>query len=308
MDSTDLQATLTVLVILTAAVVVAFFEYRKKQRQQQQPQRINTWNDNRPRRPVTPIDAMLDYAPAKKMAAERPLEPRTATAIVSKPPAPPAVARETVTITLMQSKGGASSSLPEVTIDAALWERLIASMPKHDLLTPGDRRSDAEPARKQVAGNELQPAWPAGMIEPEAFQSLLDSKGPFSGLVVSIGINDSDSRIWRSQGLMQSVGGCIAGLLHEKDFSCRTAYDEFVLVCRGELGAQSQRRLNRISEQLWDFQLRGINTCAILFSWGGVQVQNQPLSEAVASAVDRMRQTKRVPSPSRLAKAHRSGV
>jgi hypothetical protein len=307
MDSTDLQATLTVLVILTAAAMVAFFEYRKKQRQQQQPQRINTWNDNRPRRPVTPIDAMLDYAPAKKMAAERPLEPRTATAIVSQPPAPPAVARETVTITLMQSKGGASSSLPEVTIDAALWERLIASMPKHDLLTPGDRQSDAEPAREQVAGNELQPAWPAGMIGPEAFQRLLDSKEPFSGLVVSIGINDSDSRIWRSQGLMQSVGGCIAGL-HEKDFSCRTAYDEFVLVCRGELGAQSQRRLNRISEQLWDFQLRGINTCAILFSWGGVQVQNQPLSEAVASAVDRMRQTKRVPSPSRLAKAHRSGV
>lgn len=177
------------------------------------------------------------------------------------------------------------TTLPEVTIDAALWERLIRE----------------EPARDESAS-------PEGTMEPGAFQQLLDSKQHFTGLVVSIGVNDVDSRMWRSQGLMKSVGGCIAGLLHEKDFFCRTAYDEFVLVCRGELGASSQRRLNRISEQLWDFQLRGINTCSILFSWGGVQVQNQPLAEAVASAVDRMRQTKRAPSPSRLAKAHGSSV
>jgi hypothetical protein len=172
-------------------------------------------------------------------------------------------------------------SVPEVTIDATLLARLIE-----------------EPARQE----------PERIMEPAAFQDLLDSSEHFTGLVVSIGINDVDSSMWRSQGLMKSVGGCIAGLLHEKDFFCRTAYDEFVLVCRGELGASSQRRLNHISEQLWDFQLRGINTCAILFSWGGVQVQNQPLSEAVDSAVDRMRQTKRVPSPTRLARAHRSGV
>jgi hypothetical protein len=87
-------------------------------------------------------------------------------------------------------------------------------------------------------------------------------------------------------------------LLREKDFSCRTAYDEFIVVCCGEHGAQSQRRLNHISERLWDYQLRGIGTCSILFSWGGVEVQDQPLAEAVASAVDRMRQTKRAGSPS----------
>jgi hypothetical protein len=146
------------------------------------------------------------------------------------------------------------------------------------------------------------------MMEPAAFEELLDSSQHFTGLVVSIGINDVDSRMWRSQGLMKSVGGCIAGLLHEKDVFCRTAYDEFVLVCRGELGASSQRRLNHISERLWDYQLRGIGTCSILFSWGGVEVQDQPLAEAVASAVDRMRQTKRAGSPSGLAGAHRKAV
>ena len=51
------------------------------------------------------------------------------------------------------------------------------------------------------------------------------------------------------------------------------------MVCPGEQGAQSQRRLNHISERLWDYQLRGIGACSILFSWGGVEVQDQPLAE-----------------------------
>src|SRR6202034_2599222 len=79
--------------------------------------------------------------------------------------------------------------------------------------------------------------------------------------------------------------------------SCRTAYDEFVIVCRGEQGANSQRRLNHISERLWNYQLRGIGACSILFSWGGVEVQDQPLAEAIASATERMRETKRIGNP-----------
>jgi hypothetical protein len=59
---------------------------------------------------------------------------------------------------------------------------------------------------------------------------------------------------------------------------------------------------------LWDYQLRGIGTCSILFSWGGVEVQEQPLAEAVASAVDRMRQTKRAGSPSGSGSAYRKAV
>ena len=314
MDSTGLQTTLSALVILTAAAVVALFGYRRKQHSHQQLQGIINGNVDRPRRLSTPFDAVsLEYAPAKKMTVERPLESQTATAISTEPPARPEMARETVTITKTGLPGGApsflaTSSLPEFTIDAALWERLIASMPKHDLLTPGDQAPKAETTPDEAIQSEPQSAWPTGMIEPPAFQELLNSKKPFSGLVVSIGVNDSDSSMWHSQELLQSIGSYIAGLLGGKDFSCRTAYDEFILVCRGEQGAQSQRRLNRISERLWDYQLRCMNTCCILFSWGGVQVQNQPLAEAVASAVDRMRQTKRVPSPSRLAKAHRSGV
>ena len=67
-----------------------------------------------------------------------------------------------------------------------------------------------------------------------------------------------------------------------------------MMVCPGEQGANSQRRLNHISERLWNYELRGIGACSILFSWGGVEVQDQPLAEAIASATERMRETKRI--------------
>jgi hypothetical protein len=192
-----------------------------------------------------------------------------------------------------------AASLPDFTIDAALWEHLVANVPKQDLQMSGDTASNPELARET-------PAWPTGMIQQPAFQNLLESRQLFSGLVVSIGINDSDSSMWHSQGLMQSVGSYIAGLLPQKGFSCRTAYDEFIVLCDGEDGVESERRLNHISEQLRDYQPRG--ACSILFSWDGVHVQDQPLAEAVASAVDRMRQTKQAGSSAGCASAHRTAV
>jgi hypothetical protein len=215
-----------------------------------------------------------------------------------------------------------ASALPAVTIDAELWERLISSLPKHDLLTAGSEQSHSRPpqrpeaevtpgvleAKYQVVRGEVESAWPSGMIRQSALQSLLDADEPFSGLVISIGVNDNDSSMWHSQGLMHSVSDYIGGLLRETDFACRTDYDEFIIVCRGETGAPSQRRLNHISERLWGYQLRGMAEGSILFCWGGLQVQDQPLTEAIDSAVDRMRQTRRLSSPGTLAKAHLAAV
>jgi hypothetical protein len=337
-------------VVLTAAALIVFLDCLKKRRRQQ-PAPVKTRDGARRQRPLMLFDAgPREYMSAKKLAAERPLEPLVATPTISKPPAPQPVARETVTIQMTapgcpapagpapgdqmtSSADGAPLSplalslpafaLPAFTIDAELWERLVASAPKHALLTSGGEESSPEPARERPAAIDVAPgaleanyqviqshpqsAWPTGMIQQAAFQELLDGGEPFSGLVVSVGINEGDSGMWHTKGLMHSVGNYIAGLLRENDFSCRTAYDEFIVACCGEEGAESQRRLNHISERLWDYQLRGIGTCSILFSWGGVQVQDQPLAEAVASAVERMRQTKRN-SPSSLASAHRKAV
>jgi hypothetical protein len=334
MEFTDLPMTLTVLVVLTAAVAVVWFDYLRKKRQQQQPQRIRLVHTAPPQRSISLFQASpLDSAPAKKLAAERPLQPLVAVATASRPPVESRIEHETVTVEMASPSPAAPSgstelstdTLPAFTIDAALWDRLISSAPKHNLLSSA--AGEPEPSRKTPTsptlglGNTVEAAYhmirenageassqPGGMIQQSALEELMQSQEPFTGLVVSIGINDTDSSMWHSQGLMQSVGNYIAGLLRANDFSCRTAYDEFVIVCRGEQGPQSQRRLNHISERLWDYQLRGIGACSILFSWGGVEIQDRPLAEGIASATERMRETKRTGPSAKSALAHRLAV
>jgi hypothetical protein len=343
MDSTDLQMTFIVLVILTAAAMVVFFDQRSRQRRQRRPQRVRSHSHTRSvartERPALVFDAApLEFAPARRLAAQRPLEPVVGVAASFRQPRMQVLARETVTVEMAPSSSAANqisslTTLPAVTIDAELWERLISSHPKQNLLpAAGGDRPRTDEAFKPPASclkntieapyrmiyddgvipshtNAVVPSQhPRGMIQPPVFEELLKSEAPFTGLVVSIGINDSDSSMWHSQGLMQSVGSYIAGLLRESDFSCRTSFDEFVMVCRGEQGAESQRRLNHVSERLWDYQLRGIGACSILFSWGGVQVQDQALAEAIASATERMRQTKRTGHLAQSTVAHRQAV
>ncbi len=336
MEFTDLPMTLTVLVVLTAAAVVVWCDYLRKQNRAQQPQRIELVKAAPPQRSNRFFEASpLDNTPAKTVGAERRWESLAGVATASRPPVQSRIERETVTVEMATPSPAAPSgsaeisavSLPAFTIDAVLWERLISSIPTRNLLS--STAGEPEPIRETPApptlgsSNTVQAAYqmiqedagdtahtrrPGEMIQQPAFEELVASQEPFTGLVVCIGVNDTDSSMWHSQGLMQSVGNCVAGLLRENDFGCRTSYDEFVMVCRGEQGPQSQRRLNYISERLWDYQLRGIGACSILFSWGGVQIQDRPLAEGIASATERMRETRWSGQSGKSARAYRQAV
>jgi hypothetical protein len=61
----------------------------------------------------------------------------------------------------------------------------------------------------------------------------------------------------------------------------------------GETGSTAQRRLFQISERLWDYQLRSVGSFSIIFSWGGLEVLSDSPAEAIASARERMYQTRR---------------
>jgi len=135
-------------------------------------------------------------------------------------------------------------------------------------------------------------AAPRGLLDQEAWQQAIASDASFNGVAFSIGINDADGSMWHSPGLMRSVSQDISRLLGERDFGCRTAYDEFVVVFPQE--ANRQRRWKQITTQLWDCQLRGQRARSVRFSWGGVDVRNRPLSDAIAAAGHRMRETKRL--------------
>jgi len=197
-----------------------------------------------------------------------------------------------------------TSKLPDVQIDASLWESLISDKPA---TTPAPavtvQQSEPEPAKVPVPEVQLQlirgAAYssdelmvPAGMHDHSYLAKLQEFNKPFTGLVVSISVCQGDGKAL-DQNLMHYAGAFIGGLLGDKDFGCRTKEDDFLLICNGLQGAEAQRRLSFISERLWDFQLRGLGTFSILFSWGGVDVRNEPLSEAVCYATERMTQTRR---------------
>jgi len=134
---------------------------------------------------------------------------------------------------------------------------------------------------------------PTGMFNQWPLEVLLRMNKPFTGLVVLIDLTRTHRRCSHDEDLLQSVTACVAGMLGENDFGCRTTEDEFLMICPGQQGAVAQRRLNQISEQLWEFQQRQHGACSLLFSWGGTGAQQKPLAEAVAAAVQRMNQINR---------------
>jgi len=154
---------------------------------------------------------------------------------------------------------------PQHAIDAYLWESV------HDT-------SDAA-------------LCPRGMMNQADWQQAIASERAFTGVAVSISVNDLDGSMWHSPALMRSVSQDIAGLLGERGFGCRTAYDEFLIACPQE--QDLPQRLKQITMRLWECQLRGQRAGSIRIAWGGVEARNQPLSETLAAAADRMRQSQR---------------
>jgi hypothetical protein len=133
--------------------------------------------------------------------------------------------------------------------------------------------------------------FPAGFHDGFVLSQLVQRHQPVSGLVVSIGLNSVQPN--GSGQITPEIRTLIQSLIGPQDFACQSARDEFLLIYPGERGASAQRRLNQIAQQLWDFQLQAMGALSILFSWGGVEVRSESIEEAVASASERMQETKR---------------
>jgi len=207
---------------------------------------------------------------------------------------------------------GYTSKYEPVVIDEFLWQSLFESKtgPKSSTIviaSPAPVASDPEPVDLQpetpVRPNQglqliqsIQPTGealnvPVGFHEARALDELKNSELPFSGLVISLGITQNDTRV--AEELAQTVTAYLKTLLRESDFACRTGEDEYLLICPNLSGVAAHRHLSALSERLWDFQLRALGSFLMLFSLGGVDVQREPLAEAIASATERMSQTKR---------------
>jgi len=163
------------------------------------------------------------------------------------------------------------------------WESLLSRNAQGIKPTPA-------PAAKSSLPNGLEAGFHAGFHDGFVLSKLVQSRQPVSGLVVSIGVNaprNSDGEL--PEGVLKLV----ESLIGPHDFAAQSAEDEFLLIYPQEHGASAQRRLSQIAQQLWDFQLRALGSFEILFSWGGIEVSLESLDEAVASASERMQETKR---------------
>ncbi len=127
----------------------------------------------------------------------------------------------------------------------------------------------------------------AGFQDARTTERLRESRTPFNGLVVSIGIDAEDP------DLAESAGSFLQTLVRATDLACQVGNGEYLLICPGDMGSAGQRRLRYLSERLWDYQLEWSSDNTPWFSLAAVQAHKEPLAEAIASATESMTQTRR---------------
>ncbi len=182
----------------------------------------------------------------------------------------------------VESKLSAQETYVDEEAMTALLKSLASEKPRFEVIEGAGSSS-----------NSVEVMLPPGMHERVILTRASASGKPFRGVVVSIGVNDLDGSSSQNIDLLKSIGSFIRGLLNGREFACCSGDAEFLIVCPALEGADANRRVNQIAEQLWDYQLRGISTWSIVFSWGGANVRHQPLSEAVEMANEHMNETRR---------------
>jgi len=139
---------------------------------------------------------------------------------------------------------------------------------------------------------------PAGFQDGFVLTRLVERRQPISGLVVSIGLaEEKDPNTENNTSGVESVPASVRTLIESMigpgDFAAQSGKEEYLLIFPGLRGAAAQRRLSEVAQQLWDFQLLSMGQFSVQFSWGGVEVRSESIEEAIASATERMNETRR---------------
>ena len=274
------------------------------------------------RRPIS-ADAMAVMQRGAAMAeAKRPVTSiaEDSTFVVSETPLPVGITKiesNEIAREIPVEVAGASSSAvssPAVFSDASTTENItnISSGRKRnwsDLLSQSHQKnspaavspsSSSQPrqaaphavsqAATQAAPQAIDAPVPAGFYDGYVLTRLVQSHKPVSGLVVSIGVSAAHEN---GEADLVAVRNMIQSLMGSHDFAAASAPDEYLLIFPQERGASAQKRLSEIAQCLWDFQLRTRAEASVLFSWGGVEVRGELIEDAIASASERMQETRR---------------
>jgi len=271
---------MTVALIVTAAIVAVICDFLK--RNNDQLREMNIELQVRQEHLLVPRPPKSEKASAPALPDLTAPKEHSIVSIVSKD-RKRTVNREA----LAAMERGAAAAAKRAQVAAPLPEVIVAAK-----VSPAKKDWESLISRSAQGKNSATaPAsLPAGFQDGFVLHQLVQSRRPVSGLVVSIGVHASKNS---GEKLPDAVSKLVASLIGPNDFAAQSGDDEFLLIYPQEQGASAQRRLSQIARQLWDFQLRSLGSFQILFSWGGVEVHSESIEEAIASASERMQETKR---------------
>ena len=136
---------------------------------------------------------------------------------------------------------------------------------------------------------------PAGYREAAELTTLLERTESFTGTVVAIGVSvlakpaASDGQAAGVSAPAVPAEDVLRTLLAPADFACPYGNDEYVLVMPNDCGGPAQRRLQYLSQRLWDYQIRSIGGEPVMFSWGSAEGKGELLSLVLDAARTRER-------------------
>jgi hypothetical protein len=184
-------------------------------------------------------------------------------------------------------------------VDEVIEDEIAPEYVEEAIEEPAPEIVEAEEEQKTVTmpdpavAAEERIAVPTGFQEYSVLAAALESDALFRGTIVAVSVNNFGDRSAPVGETLDEVTTFVESLMTASDFGCQSSADEFLLILPEELGAQAQRRLQYISQRLWDYQIRSVGTQTIMFSWGAAEISGEPLQDAIAAAKDRMMQTKR---------------
>jgi hypothetical protein len=108
----------------------------------------------------------------------------------------------------------------------------------------------------------------------------------FTGVVVAIGLTEPDERL--SQPIEELVRNVA------KDSGIGSVMPDGFILAYPSHDRAAHRSVYELTEYLWRLQLQSLGASPALLAWGVVEVNGQPMPEAIESACERMREVRRI--------------
>lgn len=285
----QMQIFVSLVVVLGAAFVALICDFLKGNNEQLRELTVELKVRNEEQRRRSQLMMPRPVAPAPPIAKaetpepERKVEPRAPRAMAAKEPRRAASADALAAMERGAQLASPPRPRPEPRVEPASETKPEIKKDWDSLLSRRVKKIEEQIEMHREESPDGAPV-PAGFHDGFILSKLVQKRQPVSGLVVSIGVNGSND---------DGVKDLIQSLMGPSDFACQSGAEEFLLIYPNEHGASAQRKLSQIAQQLWDFQLQSLGTFSILFSWGGVEVASESIEEAIASANERMQETRR---------------